>query len=93
MRLTRDHVEALSQRIIRGLIKDQMIATERPEATIDLLAAVFLADLTAEERLNDEVHELLKNYSEEISRGMVNYQELFRKVKSKLARDRKMVIS
>ncbi|OLD67199.1 MAG: hypothetical protein AUI52_01205 [Acidobacteria bacterium 13_1_40CM_2_68_10] len=92
MRLTRDQVEAISQRIVRGLVKDEIIATERPEATIDLLAEVFLTDLGAEDRLNDEVHELLKNYSEEISRGMVNYQELFRKVKSKLARDRKMVI-
>jgi len=93
MRLTRDFVEAISQRIIRGLVKDEVIAADRPEAAVDLLARVFLADLEAEDRLNDEVHELLKNYSEEISRGMVNYQELFRKVKSKLARDRKMVIS
>jgi hypothetical protein len=92
MRLTRDQVEAISQRIIRGLVKDAIISAERPETVVDLLASVFQADLEVENRLNDEVHELLKNYSEEISRGMVNYQELFRKVKSKLARDRKMVI-
>jgi hypothetical protein len=35
---------------------------------------------------------MLKGYSDEIARGMVNYQELFRKAKAKLARDRKMVI-
>ena len=93
MRLTRDQVEAISQKIVRGLVKDEVITAERPEAVIDLLAGVFQADLEAEDRLNDEVHELLKSYSDEISRGMVNYQELFRKVKSKLARDRKMVIS
>jgi len=93
MRLTRDQVEAISQRIVRGLVKDEVISAERPETVIDILAGVFLEDLAAEDKLNDEVHELLKNYSEEISRGMVNYQELFRKVKSKLARDRKMVIS
>jgi len=92
MRLTRDQVEAISQRIVRGLVKDEVISAERPEAIIDLLAQVFLTDLGAEDQLNDEVHELLKNYSEEINRGMVNYQELFRKVKSKLARDRKLVI-
>ena len=92
MRLTRDQVEAISQRIVRGLVKDEVISAEHPEAVIDLLAQVFLTDLGAEDQLNDEVHELLKNYSEEINRGMVNYQELFRKVKSKLARDRKLVI-
>jgi hypothetical protein len=35
---------------------------------------------------------MLKNFAEEISRGALNYQELFRKVKTKLARERKMVI-
>jgi hypothetical protein len=92
MRLTRDQIGQISQRIVRGLLKDEMIATERPEETTDTLVKVFTEDLAAEDRLNEEVHELLKNYSEEISRGMVNYQELFRKAKAKLARDRKMVI-
>ena len=49
-------------------------------------------DLAAEDKLNDEVREILQGHAEEINRGMVNYQELFRKVKAKLARDRKMVI-
>ena len=92
MRLTRDQVEAISQRIVRGLVKEEIISAERPESVIDLLAGVFHADLEAEDRLNEEVHELLKNYSDEISRGMINYQDLFRKVKTKMARDRKMVI-
>jgi hypothetical protein len=93
MRLTRDQVEAMSQKIVRGLIRDELITADHPEKAIDLVAQVFHADLEAEERLNEEVHELLKNYSDEINRGMVNYQELFRKVKSKLARDRKLVVS
>lgn len=92
MRLTRDQVEAISQQIVRGLVKDETITADHPQAVIDLLAGVFHADLEAEDKLNDEVHELLKNYADEISRGMVNYQDLFRKVKTKMARDRKMVI-
>ena len=92
MRLTRDQVGHLSQRIVRGLIKDEMITADNPEAVIDAVVQVITADLEAEDRLNEEVREMLKNYSDEISRGMVNYQELFRKVKAKIARDRKMVI-
>ena len=92
MRLTRDQVEQISQRIVRGLIKDDLIAADHPEPVIDLVARVFTDDLTAEDKLNDEVREILQTHSEEINRGMVNYQELFRKVKAKLARDRKMVI-
>jgi hypothetical protein len=92
MRLTRDQVGQISQRIVRSLMKDELISADQPEKTIDLIAQVFTEDLAAEDRLNEEVRALLTNYSDEISRGMVNYQEVFRKVKAKLARDRKMVI-
>ena len=92
MRLTRDQVGQISQRIVRGLLKEQVIAADQPERVIDLVVQVFTADLAAEDKLNDEVREILQGHAEEISRGMVNYQEVFRKVKAKLARDRKMVI-
>jgi hypothetical protein len=92
VRLTRDQIGHLAQQVIRGLIKDEMIVADHPEKAIDAMAGVITQDLEAEDQLNEEVRELLKSYTEEISRGMVNYQELFRKVKAKLARDRKMVI-
>ena len=92
MRLTRDQVGRLAQQVVRGLIKDDMIAADHPGQATDLLFQVLMDDLEAEERLNDEVREILKNHAEEINRGMVNYQELFRKVKAKLARERRMVI-
>ena len=92
MRLTHDQVGYIAQRVVRGLLKEKMIIAENPEQVIDTLAKVFLEDLEAEERLNEEVREMLKGYAEEISRGMLNYQELFRKAKAKMARDRKMII-
>jgi hypothetical protein len=92
MRLTRDQVGYVSQHIVRGLLRDEFIATDHPEQVIDSIAQVVTTDLEAEDRLNDEVREMLQNFSEEISRGSLNYQELFRKVKAKLARERKMVI-
>jgi len=92
MRLTRDQIGQISQRIVRGLTRDEAIESDAPEKTIDLLVQVFTADLTAEDRLNDEVREILQSHADEINRGMVTYQELFRKVKAKLARDRKLVI-
>jgi uncharacterized protein len=92
MRLTRDQIGQISQRIVRGLLKDEQIAADHPEAVIDAIVAVFTEDLAAEDRLNEEVRGILTNYADEISRGMVNYQEIFRKVKAKLARDRKMII-
>jgi hypothetical protein len=92
MRLTRDQVGYVSQQIVRGLLRDGFIATDHPEPLIDAVAQVVTADFEAEDRLNDEVRDMLKNFAEEISRGSLNYQELFRKAKAKLAKERKMVI-
>ena len=92
MRLTRDQVGFVSQHIVRGLIREEFITADQPEALTDAIAQILTADLEAEDRLNDEVREMLKNFSDEISRGSLNYQELFRKVKAKIARERKMVI-
>lgn len=92
MRLTRDQVGFVSQHIVRGLLREEFITTDHPELLIDSVVQVLTADLEAEDRLNDDVRDMLKNFAEEISRGALNYQELFRKVKTKLARDRKMVI-
>jgi hypothetical protein len=92
MRLTRDQVGYVSQHIVRGLLREGFIAADHPEPVIDAIAQVITADLEAEDRLNDDVREMLMTYADEISRGALNYQELFRKAKAKLARDRKIVI-
>jgi hypothetical protein len=92
MRLTKDQIGHIARQIIRGLLKEEMIIVDQPAQATDLLVEVFVKDFQAEDVLNDEVRDLLQNYSEEINRGMVNYQELFRKVKAKLARERKIVI-
>jgi hypothetical protein len=92
MRLTRDQVGFVSQQIVRGLVREGYITADRHEPLIDAIAQVLVEDLEAEDRLNDEVRDMLKNFSDEISRGSLNYQELFRKAKAKLAKERKMVI-
>jgi hypothetical protein len=92
MRLTRDQVGFVSQQIVRGLVREGYITADRNEPLIDAIAQVLVEDLEAEDRLNDEVRDMLKNFSDEISRGSLNYQELFRKAKAKLAKERKMVI-
>ena len=92
MRLTRDQVEALTQSLVHALIREGTISTEEPGVVIDRLAAVVLEDLAVEDRLNDEVREILEKHSEEISRGDINYQEMFRKIKMKLARERNIIL-
>jgi len=45
-----------------------------------------------EDRINEEVREILSRYSEEMRRTGVSYQEMYKKVKGQLARERKLIL-
>ena len=43
-------------------------------------------------RLNDEVREILNDHAEEMRRTNVEYREMFKMIKKKLARERKIIL-
>ena len=45
-----------------------------------------------EDRLNEEVRELLIVHQDEMRRTGVSYQEMYKKAKQQLARDRKLIL-
>src|SRR5215475_7214463 len=55
------------------------------------VAEVINEELAAEDRLNDEVRDLLSQYSEYMRREGVSYQEMFRRIKNTLIQQRKVV--
>jgi hypothetical protein len=46
----------------------------------------------AEDKVNEEVRELLKSYEPEIEKGRMDYKKLFDMTKNKLIRERNIVI-
>jgi hypothetical protein len=66
------------------------------ESTDSELAAEFIAgivenDLAVEDELNDEVRDLLSQYSEYMRREGVSYQDMFRRIKNTLITQRKVI--
>ena len=49
-------------------------------------------ELSVEDRLNAEVRQLLKAYEQDIERGQVDFQRMFTMVKTKLARERGIIL-
>jgi hypothetical protein len=45
-----------------------------------------------EDQLNDEVREILASHAEEMRRTNVEYREMFKMIKKKLARERKIIL-
>lgn len=68
-----------------------MFEVADPEAAAETIASVIQDDLSVEDRLNEEVRELLEQYSEYMRREGVSYQEMFRRVKNQLLAQKKVI--
>src|SRR5579863_6665047 len=90
MLLPRDFVTYLSRQIVRRLTPGT-IETHTPEKVAELVNNLISDELDAEDRLNDEVRDILEQYSDYMRREGVSYQEMFRKAKNALVQQKKIV--
>ena len=90
MLLAREFVDYVSRQIIRRLTP-QWIETTDNQVAAEFIAIVVEDDLSVEDRLNDEVRELLSQYSDYMRREGVSYQEMFRRIKNTLITQRKVI--
>ena len=90
MLLPREFVAYLSRQIVRRLTPGT-IETHAPDRVSELVQNVITSELEAEDKLNDEVREILEQYSDYMRREGVSYQEMFRKAKNTLIQQRKIV--
>ena len=92
MLLSRDYVGYMAKEIVKRLVAGQMIEVKNAETTTQQVRQVMAEEVTIEDRLNEEVREILAKYSDEMKRTGVSYQEMFKKVKGQLARERKLIL-
>ena len=90
MLLAREFVTYLSRQLVRRLAP-QIIETTTPDVVAEKIAEVIAYELAVEDRLNDEVRDLLSQYSEYMRREGVSYQEMFRRIKNTLISQRKVI--
>jgi len=90
MLLPREFVTYLSRQIVRRLTP-ATIETHNPEKVTELVNGLIAEELEAEDKLNDEVREILEDYSDYMRREGVSYQEMFRKAKNQLIQKKKIV--
>ena len=90
MLLAREFVAYVARQIVTRL-SPQTLETTEPQAAVDVVNNVILEELSAEDQLNEEVREILSQYSEYMRREGVSYQEMFRRTKNTLLQQRKIV--
>jgi uncharacterized protein len=90
MLLAREFVVYISKQLVRKL-SPAVLETSTPDIVAEKVAAVINDELAVEDRLNDEVRDLLSQYSEYMRREGVSYQEMFRRIKNTLISQRKVI--
>src|ERR1700691_4747157 len=90
MLLAREFVDYISRQTIRKL-SPQWIETTDMQVAGEFMSGIIEEDLAVEDQLNDEVRELLSQYSDYMRKEGVSYQEMFRRIKTPLITRRKVI--
>ena len=93
MRIPKEWVAIISKEIIEGLLKKQLVELkESKERAIEVFEELMIDELMVEDRLNDEVRGILKQYETEIEKGRMDFRVLFDLTKKKLVRERNIIL-
>lgn len=93
MRIPKGWVPVLGKEIIKDLLEREQIDLTIPEEqAAKLLEELMLNELMVEDRLNEEVREMLKKYDVEIEKGRLDYRRLFEMTKKKLVQERNIIL-
>jgi len=90
MLLPREFVTYLSRQIVQR-ISGTAIDTLQPARVAEIVDTLINDEMAAEDRLNDEVRDLLEDYSDYMRKEGISYQDMFRKIKNTLVQKKKIV--
>lgn len=93
MKLSPEKVEQLSAALVDQLAEIDGVLFKGDDSQLRLASQQIMADeLMLEERLDAEIHKMLQAYKYEITMGRMSYDDLFKKTKQRLVRDRRLVL-
>ena len=92
MLLSRDFVGYMAKEVVKKLVAAEMIETKNTGEITQQVRQVMADELAVEDRLNEEVRTILSQYNDEMRRTGASYQEMYKKVKGELARQRKLIL-
>lgn len=92
MRLNRNQIEHLAFVILRNLTREGKIIAEDRTRLLDEITGLITEEFQKEDRLDQEVREILSKHMEKIRRENIEYQTMFRMIKTKLAKEKDIVL-
>ena len=78
--------------IVRNLLKEEIIIADNKNKLTDSLMNLITDEFQKEDTLDQEVREILNKHMEKIRSENIEYQTMFRMIKTKLAKERNIVL-
>lgn len=93
MRLSENKIDSLTGQIVEMLQgRDDIEVRADTNRLHALVRQAMLDELLVEDRLEEEVRQILQRYEVEIRRGRLSYNTLFNRIKAQLVRERGLVL-
>lgn len=93
MRIPKTWVPLLTRRIVEKLIEKDLIESKLPkDRLIEESEKLILEELMIEDKLNEEVREILRKFSADIEKGRLDYRKLFDLTKKKIVEERGLIL-
>jgi hypothetical protein len=92
MIFSRDYIGYLARRTVKHLLDAKLITASNVKVVEARVAESLIEELSLEDRINEEVRVILDAYSDEMRKSGAQYAEMFKKVKTELAKKYKAVL-
>lgn len=92
MLINRDLVTHMAGEVVKKLTQAEMVEIKNAPQLAQRVRHAMLDEITVEDRISEEARQILIQHQDQMRLTGVSYQDMFKKVKAQLARDRKLVL-
>ncbi len=92
MQFPREYVAYMAKQVLKRLTTAGLIQYDQPEYVTEVMTQVMLDELSVEDRINDEVRQILEQHGNEMKQLGATYEDAFKAIKKQLVRERKVIL-
>ena len=92
MKLHSSQIDMMAYGLVKKLVETGTATIDVPDEVSQRVMRIVIDDLQVEDKLNEEVREILSKHEFEMRDKGIQYHEMFKIVKQKLARERKLIL-
>lgn len=93
MKLNSEEMRGLSDFLSKMILDKNLLLKQAKREDISLaIYAIIAEDMKLEDRLNEEVKDIMERYDSELKSGKLDYNKLFNMIKQQLIKERKLII-